>query len=61
MKSKILFLILVLTLLVGCQSNVTPDVSDNSVTEDGSIEETEEEFSEDLDAALVELDELENL
>ena len=61
MKARILFLILVLSLLIGCQSQA-PEVSDNSVIEEkDSVEEKESEFSEDLDDALTELDELENL
>ena len=59
MKAKILFLMLVLFLLVGCQS----ESSDDSVMEEKDSVEKEEQsdVSEDLDEALTELDELENL
>ena len=62
MKIKILFLILVLFLLIGCQSDVTED-SENDVEDSIENDNSEEgsEFYDDLDNALSELDELENL
>ena len=62
MKIKILFLILVLFLLIGCQSDVTEDSEndgEDSIENDNSEEGSE--FYDDLDNALSELDELENL
>lgn len=63
MKIKILFLILVLSLLIGCQSEVVENSEDTVEEKDlieKEVDDENSEFYDDLNNALVELDELEN-
>lgn len=63
MKIKILFLILVLSLLIGCQSEVAENSEDTMEEKDlieKEVDDENSEFYDDLDNALAELDELEN-
>ena len=59
MKAKILFLILVLFLLVGCKS--VPEATDNPNADevDKEVKDENNEFYDDLDTALEELEEAE--
>lgn len=61
MKAKILFLILVLVLLAGCRS--APETNENTSSDDVDKEVKGEsgEFYDDLDTALEELEEAEEV